>query len=658
MIARSDTMKTLGRLTSIIGALMLAASLALGHGGSYGGPGGGGTSGGFNPGGEGTPTPGGQPNGGTTPGGNGPGGRGTTGPGGGGGGGGGGPTGPGGGGGAGGGLGGGVGGTLSGTTGGMRKKAETGVNLTWEAWWFFNDDRFLELKAKVRATAAETENNDLFLGEDDSAVVIDRIPARKIREQIIPKLRQAIADDFFDVRAAAVIALGKCGMADAQTDIEGLLDDPNFRVRESAALALGILGEKDALPLLIQIMEDAPKARLRLGRQQAEIFPRTRAFAAISIGLIGARHGGLDASKALDALRRMIEKRQGKAHVDLEIGPIMALGLMKSRASVPMLIAVLKDKNRNALARAYAATALGKIADPSARDALARALDDKQTQVKRSAMVALGSVIDDGDEKFNRLLRRKVKSDSDRAVRNLGVMSLAQIGGEDNRNFIYGMMKGVVMERSFAALGLGVYFHENPGDLTRRDTAEKIHKAFRAAGSPDEFGAYALALSLMKHAAAAPSIEKRLLKGGSAEVRAHLCTALGLLDYKEAIPVVREIVAEKGSVDLRRNAAIALGLLGDRSAVPFLEKEMRNSENSLGVLGAVTQGLGFIGDMSAVPTLGTMVTEDDGDNARAFAAVALGLLGDKDEIPILSHIGANENYFARSDAVSEILTIL
>ena len=37
------------------------------------------------------------------------------------------------------------------------KKAKSDANVTWAAWWFFNDDRFLNLRAKVRAAEAETD---------------------------------------------------------------------------------------------------------------------------------------------------------------------------------------------------------------------------------------------------------------------------------------------------------------------------------------------------------------------------------------------------------------------------------------------------------------------------------------------------------------------
>jgi HEAT repeat protein len=653
-------MKKLLYVASFVGAFMLVASVALAHGGNYSGPGGGGTSGGFAPGGGGTPGPGGGPGGGGTPdGGGGPGGGGTTGPGGGGGGGG--PTGPGGGGGAGGGLGGGVGGTLGGATGGMRKKAASDANVTWAAWWFFNDDKFLQIRAKTRTSEIETENADLFLGEDASDAAINKVPWKKIRQEVIPKLQIALKDPFFDVRAAAAIALGKCGMPDSRPYIEATLNDEDKRVRESACLALGILGNKDAVPTLIGIMNNDQESRRKLGRGTSDILPRTRAFAAIAIGLIGRRNGDMSDTKAVEALTKLLlDKRANKAHVDLEVGPIVALGLMKSKESVPMLIDFLKDDDNRFQSRGYAATTLGKIGDPSATDVLIKMLKDKQNEVVQSSAMALGQLIDKDDKKRNRQLQRMTKVGKDLAAKNFSVMSMGLIGGEDNRNFLFGLLKGNNFEQTFGALALGVYFYNNPDDAQKTDVAKTLHKAFKNTKSPDERGAYAIAMGLMKYEPAGKDLMKVVEKGGQASMRSHLCLALGLIDYDDAIPLVREIVKEKGDIDLRRNAAITLGLLGDRTAMDFLQKEMERSENSLAVLGAVTQGLGFIGDVAAVPKLNEMATDRKKykDNTRAFSAVALGLLGDKDDIPILFAIAENNNYIARTDAIGEVLTIL
>ena len=46
------------------------------------------------------------------------------------------------------------------------------------------------------------------------------------------------------------------------------------------------------------------------------------------------------------------------------------------------------------------------------------------------------------------------------------------------------------------------------------------------------------------------------------------------------------------------------------------------------------------------------------DVTRAFATVALGFLGDKDDIPLLSYLQRNSNFLAQTAALAEMLTIL
>ena len=649
-------MKKLVYLSSFMGTFLLVASLAFAHGGDYSGPGGSGSGGGFSPSGGGTPGPGPGPGGGGTTGGGGNNG-GATGPGGGlpGG-----PTGPGGsnGGGNAGGPGGGIGGG-GGSTPGF-KKAASDANVTWAAWWFFNDDRFLNLKAKVRADEAQTENADLFMGEDTSDAGINKIPAKKIREGVLPVLRLALKDSFYDTRAAAVIALGKCGMPDDLAEIKSVLGDRDKRVRESAALAMGILGNKEAIPTLIEIMNNTKWAKKEL-REGGEVLPRTRAFAALAIGLIGRRTDISDTQGLSALVKLMNDDRETKSQMDLAVGPIVALGIMKSKDAIPELVKYLKNKRNRTVARSFAATSLGKIGDRSALEPLLASLKDKQNAVVQSSTMALGQILEPTDEKEVKRVKKMVSSSADIAVKNFAIMSLAQIGGEDNRQYITKLVtKGKALQKPFASLAVGVFYYNNP-EFDHREAAGKIiHKEFKSTKNPSDLGAHAIALGLMKYDTAGGDILKTLNKGGQASLRQHLAISLGLMDYRDSIKDIREIVKEKGDVDLRRNSAIALGLLGDRGAMKFLSEEISNSSNTQPVLGAVTRGLGFIGDASAVPLLTEMVkdTKKYKDNTRAFSAVALGLLGDKDPLPFASTIAENNNYIQRTDAIREVLTIL
>ncbi len=646
------------QLFSIVGLFALLASVALAHGGQYSGPAGGGSSGGFAPAGAGTPGPGPGPAGGGTgsPGGTtGPVGGGTTGPGS--------PTpgspgsppsgAP-----APGATGGAVPG--GGSTPGGYRKAATDANLTWAAWWFFNDDKYLNLKAKIRSEENETDNADLFAGNAFGGDDVTKVNAKMIREQINPVLKYALKDPFYDTRAAALIALGKTGMPESLADLKTLMADEHKQVRESSFLAMGILGNKEAIPTLIAVMNDTPEARKWVDQTNG-IDTRTRAFAAMGIGLIGARENDLSDTQAVSALIEMMKARENEKQRDLQITPIVALGIMKATEAVPALIDFFEDKGNQAWARAYAATSLAKIGNPAALPHLTKGLKDKQNAVVQSCAMALGVIAKPEDKDAVDGLQKLVKSGADLGAKNFAIMSLAEIGGEENRNLLARMTKkGNIFERSYSALGMGVYMYQNPTDPSKGEICEDLHKFLKAEKNPDIRGANAIALGLMSYDTAGADILEALKDGGQASLRSHFCIALGLMRYTAATPEIRRTVSDKGDIDLRRNASIALGLMGDKDAVKVLQKEIEASENSLAVHGAVTQGLGFIGDRSAVPTLIKFLKERDKfqDSTRAFAAVALGLLGDKDDIPIISKISEHNNYLIRTDALGEVLTIL
>jgi hypothetical protein len=276
-------MRTLITVAVGVVAIGLLADGVFAHGGTYGGATGGGTqSGGGAAGGGTTPGPGNpgpgptggggtttSPGGGSTPNPSGP-------P----------PVRPGGGGRAGGGS-----SARGGVTGGAKKSV--GPSLTsWDLWWDYNDDRFLNLKQKVRSLAQASDNSDTFLGTLGGDTSNAKVTANQIREDILPALLIGLKDPYYDARAGAVIALGKVGEAERADVIEairGLLKDTARQVQESACLALGILGAKEAIPDLLEISKNSPRGKALAGTGTGDVLTRTRAFAAMGIGMIGTR---------------------------------------------------------------------------------------------------------------------------------------------------------------------------------------------------------------------------------------------------------------------------------------------------------------------------------------------------------------------------------
>jgi HEAT repeat protein len=623
----------------VLALVGMAADLALGHGGTYTGPAGGGTptfggpAGGSSGGGSGGTTGGGG-GGGTTPGAGG-GGGGTT-PGGGVS-----PPRPGGGGGRG-------AGGRGGTTGG-KSKSNNDRTHDWDFWWELNDDQYLKVKAAIRSAENASSDSDAIFGKSDGNAV-SKVTTTQIRKEILPVVRAGMSDPFFDARAGAVIAAGKIvdptvpELPEVIAEMRKLLADSDKTVRESACLGLGVLGWKEAIPDLLLIMKNDPKARAMTGQGTKDIFV-----------LIGAQ----DAVEAPVAAELIEQMKKDEAHPDLQVFPALALGVMRSQGAVPELRKLVENLDADEIVRAHAVIALGKLGDKSSVGFLAKdGLTDKSNHVQRSAAISLGLLTDKDDEKTVAALITHSKSAADRAVKNFALIALGHIGNMKGRDhLITQVTKGQQHDRTFAALALGVY--GNKFKESRSEIGNVILNVWKETKSDSERGAYAIAMGLLDYKAAAPVLMEELRTGGSPDLKGHVATALGLMGEKQAIPMIQELAKKISDLDSQRRASIALGLIGDPNAVKLLIKVIEDASDNLSALGGAAVALGFIGDRQAVPTMNDMLMKRDAfkDNARAFAAVALGILGDKSDLPLLSKVQENCNYLANTESLNEILLI-
>lgn len=550
---------------------------------------------------------------------------------------------------------------FGGVTPGRKKSKDAPRYMDWDFWWDLNEERFLNLKRKVRTRAAHSENRDSFLGSSLDDGTVARVSMTQIKNRVLPALKVALKDSFYDTRAAAVIALGKVGgraEMDVMQSIVDTLSDDDSRVRESACLGLGLLGNKAALPVLKAIIENSARGKEFCGREQKDILTRTRSFAAVAVGLIGRRDELAADDAALQTIVKTLTTRD--AHVDLQLGPVIALQVAHIRHVIPDLIDVVQDPEQDAKVRAHVAVALGKAGVTSSVSVMNKLLTNKSAHVARSAAIALGLLVDPEDKRSVNSLIRHARSGADRGTRNFCIMALGEIGGAKARaTLIQLATKGSGFDRSYGALALGVmsFKHKAERGVVGRALLDQWEKT----RSDSERSAIAVALGLVNYDPAREPLRRLLDRPGSQTLKGHVCTALGLMEDRDALPLIQNLVKQKGDPELRKRAAIALGLLRDTQAVGMIQKIITESTASKAILGAATMALGFIGDRAALPTLIDFV-ENEGqqhqDVTRAFAAVALGHLGDKDEIPMLSLIHESANYLGPTPMLAELLTIL
>ena len=121
-----------------------------------------------------------------------------------------------------------------------------------------------------------------------------------------------------------------------------------------------------------------------------------------------------------------------------------------------------------------------------------------------------------------------------------------------------------------------------------------------------------------------------------------------------AIAIYQDIVKKsKYNPDLLKSAAIALGLLGDKQLVPDLVGMLKTA-TGLSSQAAISSALGFIGDSRSVePLIELMKNQEVTALARAFGAVALGIIADKEPFPWNSKIGVNSNYRANTPSLTD-----
>jgi HEAT repeat protein len=372
---------------------------------------------------------------------------------------------------------------------------------TWEDWWHFNKDPFLDLKRAVGTGGPATAADEIVSGKPRAS---PSVPGA-VRSRVVPALRALVeTEKSTEVVGGSMIALARAddGGSDEATErtiplLVKRLADSSQEIAETAALSLGILGSEESLPILEALVLNGPAGRKLVGEH--DVSDRTRAFAAYGLGLVAhqsaTNRGRQLAARALCAA---IEGTRASAP-DVEIAAVIALSLgpldaerapsssapwISRQTEVRFLQKIVADPRRRSLVRAHAVTALARLAQGAPPElaadvveqllGLLRAHAKLENEVLQSCAQALGLLGDaDGD-----LLDRKIRSalgtlldDPDSQTRCFALVALAQVGsrpsasgagGEEEgslvcRNLITGeIVRGRGQTRPWAAIALGV----------------------------------------------------------------------------------------------------------------------------------------------------------------------------------------------------------
>jgi len=595
----------------------------------------------------------------------------------------------------------------------------SGPDLTlWDFWWGFNREPYLNLKSKIHSGGTVTGSDDFFLGrgQKDQAKDSMRPSQEAIRNVVVPALKNALENESAnDILDSSLIALAKIGdvAGTEDSEFEGIikefLKDGNQGVAETAAVALGILANDKSYDILFQLATDHPDARRFIGKTEVPI--RSRAYACYGLGLLGYRTS--DNELRMNIAETLVDLLNSPhfAQRDVKVAAMTALGLTPIESNIDAAVEgdeemgsnrshvlsrerqldfLLKYFNpanerahsstRHWFVRAHAPTAMARLlpgADPSYKAKVAELLIEtvgrhskENREVLMSATLALGQIgtaEDDGRGGINVRIRDeliRIIKEGDPQSRRFAMISLGQSGGTpgEGENALAGgevarkellkqLSTGKTMLKPWAGLAVGVMGRQL---LDNNETmSESASNALRAAAEkcnrPAEIGAYLLGIGIRRDIEGMDICLDKLDYFSTDEARGYCAVALGLIEDRSAISPIQEIIREsKYKPDLLKQAAIALGLLGDKELVPDLVT-MLETATGLATQAAISTALGAIGDSRSIDPLVELLGDQSvTQSARGFAAAALGIVCDKEELPWNAKISTNINYRANT----------
>ena len=444
---------------------------------------------------------------------------------------------------------------------------------------------------------------------------------------------------------------------------------------------------------------------------------RTRAFAAYGLGLIGARADATLRVRIVDELVSLLDGEGKRLPTrDLPVACVISMGLtplaFDSAAEAassatgwkrPEQVTTLADqvaflmhffedsRGNNFLVRAHVPMAVARLlaTAPEAEALRTRVAQrfleatqrrsDAAREIQQSCVQALGVLADCDADALDVEIREALMAVADggladQQARFFAMIALAQaagrpgagqgdelaglhaLGKSNPRSFLMAKLsKGRSATRTWAALSLAVLERSlaDAGRETSDDARDALRASLEQSKSPNEVGAFAIAIGLLRDDGAAGTLRDKLERMGDDEARGHCAVALGMVDDLGSIERMQEIVRKsKYKPDLMRSVAIGLGLLGDKRLVGTLVEVLEQSD-SLSGQAAIASALGFIGDRESVEPLIAMLRDETKTNiARGFAAAALGGVADKSALPWNTPIAAGINYRANTTTLT------
>lgn len=498
----------------------------------------------------------------------------------------------------------------------------------WEFWWEHERSGLLR--------GAVEDPPSALLADGRYAQRSDALHRRSVAEDAAPLLVQALRSPLPELREAAALALGRCGLHQGVDALIAATSDPVAQVRQAALLGLGLLRDDRAL---VELGERFAASGLPVG---------DRSFAVLGLGL--SRR-----AEALPFLRAALERDLNPDRLmgdeeKLLIATVWAAGLLGSPDLLPLLTARTEELERtSALAsrrvRTICLWAMGAIGDRGATAFLIRRLGNLDLGIERAAAQALGRLRDPGSLGA---LTTRLSVTSDLQVRVACLLAIGRIGGPAAARVLQGYAETAGSDRQLhAAWGLaaglgsaaslmdGIFqelvagANQDPwrdDDVRARGNLRRDEERMR--------GALAVGFALYGDGGVVESLGQIVRRPGvDPDFAGYLCEAIGYLGGPNALAILQEVDGSSlRQPDTRRGLAIGFALSGQAEAMERCVDLLLDpaEEASVRLAAARAQALCRRADSMAriLEALAEDLDRPDLAERNAHLLLAVGYLGD------------------------------
>jgi HEAT repeat protein len=512
-----------------------------------------------------------------------------------------------------------------------------GATHTWLTWWGYNQFRYMDFRRLQAQRRGPVTQNDGKKEPDPNAW------RAAVRGEFTPVLMEALGDPDPEVRGAAAIALGKWRAAVAIPELRRRHEADDIEdVRQAALLGLVLLRDPSLRPYLERVA----------GSRETKL--RERGYALLGLGLLGDPESRAYLLAFLSPEDKKAQALLPEAQHERRQFLCAAVASLTQNSVADLsaeFLRIARDERLDEEVRAYALSALGKTGAKGCMKTVLAMLSEERDQIRRSAALALGRLATRSDGDVIDALAKRAGSDRDRIVRHFATLSLGMIGGLRAFDALERCYDDANKEaKGFFLIAYGLSHDPAAGPL--------LAKVLKTDPDPTMAAAAALALGLLEEPTNSPELREAFDQAKSWTLLQTCMLSLAILDDQPSADRIHAVLVERRQPEVRTAAALSYALLKQWSALPVLIGILRE-ERSIVTLTSISQVMGFLASEKAVlPLLELYRDKDLQRQARAFALVAIGALGDPEEIPLLVRLAFDLNYMLRSDPVDEAITIL